>query len=421
MRLLRLLASLALGATLASAAQPFRLARDGERAALLTPAGERIFLLGLNHVAEGAPREAAARAAYFAAAAERMRAWGFANLGYGAPRELHGSFPFLAEIRLTGSSHYQAADSFRYDDVFDPAFQRDLRARVQAFCAAHAAHPNLVGFYWTDTPRWDLATARRRRGDDWVSALRRLPATAAGKIAYVAFLRERHGSDPARYAAAYGHAIARFDDLLGFDFREFDRENPAGRADDELFLGHIAREFYRVTGEAFREFAPGRLIFGERYKLRDHPDFVLREAAKWIDVLSIQPGPGVGPLPGPGRDEIEFDAAEFDRLHALTGKPILICDHQVSFPAPGRPVTLWHQAADEAEAAAIAAAFVRAAAARPYIVGYQRCQYADSFRPERGNMLKQGLVTAVGEPQATIVAHLAALHAEIAQARARPR
>lgn len=389
----------------------FRIDQTGERAAIVTPAGERLFLLGLNHVGESAPRDPAARSAFIAEATSRMRQWGFNNLGYGAPDDARDALPFLAQIQLTQGSHYQEAAQFTYLDIFDPEFQRTTREKIRSYCAVTAGHPNLIGYYWSDTPRWDIDLARRLRGDDWVSALRRLPAASAGKRAYVDFLRERYRDNPGQYSAAYAHSIASFDDLLVFDFREFDRSNPAGRADDEMFLGRIARELYQVIGGAFREYAPGRLLFGERYKLYDHPEVVLREAVKWIDVLSIQPGPEVGPRPGPGRDETVFDGATFDRLHELTGKPILICDHQVSFRTPEHPVTLWHQAPDTGTANGWIEKFLLAAAASPYVVGYQRCQYVDSMRTDRGNMLKQGLVDVNGMPHRGLTESLPALHA----------
>jgi hypothetical protein len=407
------------GSGLVHGAEPrgFRIGRASDRISIVTPAGEELFLIGLNHVGESAPREPAGRAAFLTEATRRMREWGFNNLGYGTPDEARDALPFLAQLQLTQGSHFQDAAQFTYLDVFDPEFQRTTRETIRSYCATTSGHPNLIGYYWSDTPRWDIDLARRLRGDDWVSAIRRMPATSAGKRAYVDFLRERHGNNPGRYTSAYGHAIASFDDLRIFDFREFDRANPTGRADDELFLGRIARELYQVIGGAFREFAPGRLIFGERYKLYDHPDVVLREAAKWIDVLSIQPGPEVGPRPGPGRDETVFDAATFDRLHEVSGKPILVCDHQVSFRTPAHPVTLWHQAPDPIAANALVETFLLAAAAKPYVIGYQRCQYVDSFRADRGNMLKQGLVAADGTPHPGVTEHLAAMHAAALKVR----
>jgi len=403
-----------------AAERGFTVAEDDSRWQIIAPSGKAVFLIGMNHLNDGSPADVGRRA-YLDVADQRLRDWGLNNLGYGAPAELRGQMPFLLETRFTTGSQFDEAGKFRYVDVFDAAFQTEVRRKVREVCAASRDHPNLIGYYWTDTPRWDITLARRLRGDDWVSTLRRLPSTAAGKRAYVDFLRERYDNDPARFTRAYGHAIASFDDLLLYDFREFDRDTPAGQADDRAFLGRIAAELYRVTGEAYRAHAPGRLIFGERYKLRDHPDEVLREAAKWIDVLSIQPGPSVGPRPGPGTDESEFDRAEFDRLHQLTGKPILICDHRLSYRRPEFPVTLWHQFATEQEAFDATRRFTLAAAARPYVIGYQHCQYRDSFSPERGNMLKPGLVRADGTVGAVFDVGLPGLNKELAETHARSR
>jgi hypothetical protein len=397
---------------LANPARRWRVARRGARHAVVSPGGEPTFLLGLNHVAEGAPEAPAERRAAFEVAAALLRRIGCVNLGYGAPPDLMDAFPFIADLRLHGASHANAPEVFRYADVFDPAFQERTRDAIEALCRRTADHPNLIGYYLTDTPRWDIALARIRRGDDWVSALRRLPPHAAGKRAYVAFLRERHGT-PDRFTAAYGHAIRSFDDLLQTDFREFDRQNPTGIADDRAFLGRIAAELYRVSGEALARHAPGRLRFGERYKLHDHPPEILVEAARWVDVLSVQPGPAAGPLPGPGQDELEFDAVTFDRLHQATGKPILVCDHQMSFRTEAHPVTLWHQAADEAAAVASTGRFLRAALTRPYVIGYQRCQYRDAVRLDRGGLLKQGLVRSDGRPYEALVRGLADLHRSV--------
>ncbi|MEL7266498.1 MAG: hypothetical protein AAFP69_17045, partial [Planctomycetota bacterium] len=289
-------------------------------------------------------------------------------------------------------------ERFQYVDVFDPAFQRATREKVRVVCASVNDHPNLIGHYWTDTTRWDIDTARRLRGKDWVSAIRELPQDAAGKRRYADFLRERYNDDPDAYTRAYGHLISDFDDIRVFDFREFDRDNPNGRADDEDFLGLIAEELYKVIGQAYRDFAPGVLQFGPRFKLHDHPDGVLKAVAPWVDVISIQPGPAVGPRPGPGVDERVFDGKAFDRIHRLTGKPILICDHRVSFQTKDSPVTLWHQFPTQEKAARAATRFMVAAAAKPYIIGYSHCQYLDKRSPERGNMVKPGFLRGNGQP-----------------------
>ncbi|MEL6897922.1 MAG: hypothetical protein AAFP90_17625 [Planctomycetota bacterium] len=378
----------------------------------MTPSGESIFLVGINHLRDTVPKNTE-RTEFFDRAVKHVRDWGVNHLGYGTPRELHDQMPFMQEQVYTYSSQFRERSRFEYVDVFDPQFQSETRERVRMICRSVDGHPNLIGHYWTDTTRWDIDVARRLRGKDWVSAIRQLPSDAAGKKRYVDFLRQRYNNDTAAFTRAYGHLISDFDDLRLFDFREFDRSNDAGRRDDELFLERIAEELYGVIGQAYRDFAPGVLIFGERYKLHDHPDVVLRAAAKWVDVISIQPGPEVGPRPGPGRDESVFDAKAFDHIHEVTGKPILICDHRVSFRTSESPVTLWHQFETEQQAVDAARVFMLAAASKPYMIGYSHCQYLDKRSPERGNLVKPGFLRENERPYEIYVRGITAATAEM--------
>ncbi|MEM6363344.1 MAG: hypothetical protein AAF745_02885 [Planctomycetota bacterium] len=369
----------------------------GKRHAIVRPDGTPMLLLGLNHCNVAMPNNPSMRFAHFQKMDATLRGLNFNNLGYGAPKALQDRWPYIASAQFHSASHAHDAQGFGYIDVFDAGMQQRIRDQVAVLCQRHQRNPNLIGYFWTDTPRWDISTARRLRGDDWVSAIRRLPSNSAGKRRYVEFLADRYKNSDS-FSVATNHWISSFDDLIQYDFREFDRDNEAMRTDDEAFLGLIASELYSVIGQSFDKHAPGQLLFGERYKLHDHPPQVLREAIKWIDVLSIQPGPEVGPRPGPGQDEQVFDVSTFDELHRTTRLPILICDHKISFATPDRPITLWHQAASELDALRLTERFIRAAIDQPYIVGVQNCQYKDDFRPERGNMLKQGLIRENGQP-----------------------
>lgn len=381
------------------AAQPNRYSvrQLGSAWTAIDPHGQPVFLVGINHLRDTVPQNVD-RETFYRSALTKVRSWGINHLGYGTPKELHDDMPFMQEQIYTYGSQFRTRDRFEYVDVFDPEFQRKTREKVRVVCESVKDHPNLIGHYWTDTTRWNIDVARRLRGKDWVSSIRQLPADAPGKRRYADFLRHRYHNDVAAYTKAYGHLIADFDDIRVFDFREFDRDNAAGRADDESFLGVIANELYGVIGRAYRDFAPGVLQFGPRFKLHDHPDVVLAAVAPWVDVISIQPGPEVGPRPGPGRDERIFDGEAFDRIHDLTGKPILICDHRVSFRTAEAPVTLWHQFATQGEAARAATKFMLAAARKSYLIGYSHCQYIDKRSPERGNMVKPGFLRDDGTP-----------------------
>ena len=72
---------------------------------------------------------------------------------------------------------------------------------------------------------------------------------------------------------------------------------------------------------------PQRLIFGERYDTCNVPIEILAEAAKVVDVISVQPYQG------------KFSEAKYDEWHKLTGKPLVISDWNLSFPTPEQPAT----------------------------------------------------------------------------------
>ena len=129
-----------------------------------------------------------------------------------------------------------------------------------------------------------------------------------------------------------------------------------------------------------------------------------------MDAISIQPGPELGPLSGPGREEREFDAARFDALHRQTGKLIVICDHQVSFHDLAFPVTLWHQFPTQAEAADRYEQFLKDVLSRPYMIGYFHCQYWNQWMPAPRNLLKQGLRQADGKPYEELITRRREIH-----------
>jgi len=109
----------------------------------------------------------------------------------------------------------------------------------------------------------------------------------------------------------------------------------------------------------------------------------------------------MGMYPSPGDT---YPAEEIESLHKLTGKPIFICDHQISFATERYPKAIWpyHQRANEADAAAATERFLREAFAQPYILGYMRCQYIDRFSTRR-NAIKLGLLRDDGSPYSQLI------------------
>ncbi|OUX37893.1 MAG: hypothetical protein CBE26_02270 [Kiritimatiellaceae bacterium TMED266] len=340
-----------------SEAATFRLAELNGRSCLVQADGSPFFSLGINHIQNLTQREDvidpvnACKQVF-----ENLITWGFNTAGYGSPEPLTNLMPYFAPIYLTKNANYHSDKEFMYPDVFDPAVQERFREIIRYEIGKHDGNPNLIGYYWTDTPQWNLERARKTRETDWVSALRSLPDHAPGKKRYEAFRKE-------------------------------------SGATDDAFLRLIARELYRVVGEETRRLAPETLVFGERYLANDHPACVIEEALPYIDVLSIQPGGAV------------FPADYFDQLFETYQLPIIICDHQCSFPTAAYAKTMWQQMASEDAAGMAYSAYLDEAVRKPYILGYQRCQYIDVYEEHLG-VLKQGMLQGNQAPYRTLVEYV---------------
>jgi hypothetical protein len=326
------------------------------------------------------------RAAVAEQVAANLSEWGFNTVGYHHPPELRDHLPFIVDTYTTWIPYFVPQP--RYPDVFG-GYASVIRRLIHQMCAPVKSNANLIGYYWTDTPRWDLDTARRLVNDDWVSAIRRNKGTYPGKQRYIAFLRERHGANPERFRTIYGMDL---DDpsILDADFPGLPLDDPILHRDDYDFLRLIAREYYRAAGEAMEREDRKHLVFGDRYMLTDLPEEVLQEALPWIDVVAIQPG------------EPQFEKALFDRVYRIARKPILICDHAISFPTERYHKTGWRQCATESEAAQAYGKYLKEAFAQPYIVGYHRCHYMDHFSNSSG-LLMQGLVREDSTPYRALV------------------
>ncbi len=376
----------------------FHIEKINGRDCLVTPDGHGFFSLGVVHISAIAQKseidvftekygrdwQKVGNAAW-----ANLTAWGFNSAGYGAPRPLRQMAPYIADSFTEKASNFLPDSAFFYPDVFDPDVRRETRKKIRLMCEKEKGNPNLIGFYWTDTPQWDLKRSRKKRGTDWVSSIRALPANAPGKKRYVEFLLSRYESAK-ETAETYGLIAVSVDGLLQGNFQEIDWGVPKIAEDDREFLRLIAREHYRTLGEETRKHAPKSLIFGERYLMCDHPDEVIEEALPYIDALAIQPSGS------------EFDGDFFDRLHKQTGKPILLCDHQCSFATPEYSKTMWKQLESEEAVGKAYQRYVLDAVERPYILGYHRCQYIDRFAAHPG-VLKQGLLRHDETPYETLV------------------
>ena len=398
----------------------FHIKRLRGRRMLVTPAGHGFVALGVNHIGAIAQpsdydlfgsKYGRDWARVYEDVIRQHRAWNMTAFGYGAPGEFRDRLPHFGSGGFTGASQWltQLTGPEAFPDVFDPQFQEEARAKVVRMCRAYRDGVNLIGYFWTDTPMWDLEATRRRRGTHWVAEIRARDRDSAGKQRYVAFLRKRYAGRFEALQRIYQVKADSFAGLLDADFYETDLVDPQVVSDDSLFLGEIARALYEVIGKAQRKADPNHLVFGERYLFGDHPGIVLDAAKPYIDAIAIQIGDGYVPsLPPSDR----FPAEGFDRLHKLTGKPILLCDTQISFPTNEYNETTWTQLPTEAKAAETTRRVILESMEKPYILGFLRCQYIDRITPRRAKM-KQGLLRRDGTPHLLLTEATAEAFAEV--------
>ncbi|MBC8872632.1 MAG: hypothetical protein H8E44_24625 [Planctomycetes bacterium] len=385
------------------------------RYVLITPAGHGFVALGVNHLGaikgNGPDEPDLFRTRYHNDWKEfneellrQYKDWGF-NTVDDTVKSLRDARPYLASWNFVRTAKYYGKrgeeNPCEFPDVFDPAVKTRLERVVEGFCKQHRESANLIAYYWTDTPTWDIHKTRRFRGTDWVSEIRRLPARSTGRQRYAEFLRQRYENDIARLNRAYDLHNESFGELQTTDFSMLDLTRYEVERDDQDFLGIIATTYYGIVGPAMRRHDPRHMVFGEKYLLGDVPPQVIKAASPHLDAIAIQPGDGYLPIYVPGDT---YPAEEIEKLHQLSEKPIFICDHQISFATKRYPVSIWpyHQRDNEADAAAATERFLREAFARPYILGYMRCQYIDRFSTRR-NASKLGLLRDDGTPYQELV------------------
>ncbi|MEM6843395.1 MAG: hypothetical protein AAF632_14300 [Bacteroidota bacterium] len=374
----------------------------------ITPAGNAMYVLGINHIEatnEGERQQTLTN----------LAEWNFNSSGYGAPLPIIEEFPGFISVRIHDAPHWLPANRFGFADVFGKEFAQRTEQIIREKCMVGKDNTRVIGYSLTDTPRYDLDIVRARRGNDWVSAIRKLPAETAGKKHYVAFLKERYSDDFSKFKMAYRlEGVNSFDDLLSYNFENLELVRPDIRRDDEAFLAVIAEKIYRLTRQYFNQYDPEALLLSEKFKMHDHPEEILKLAGKYFDVISIQPGPTTGPDVGQGPDESVFDPAYWKGLYELTGKPVMIMDHGTSFHTPAYPRTLWHQFHSQGKAADFYDQYVKQVIREPYILGYLKCQYHSRYDPLR-TLLKQGLLDMDGEPYSIIIEQVAKTNQSVYQ------
>ena len=213
-----------------------------------------------------------------------------------------------------------------YPDVFSPEFEQWCEYLARFVCARHRNNPNLIGYFFTDIPAWN-------------------------------------------------------EHSLGMRFPQLADQTP-GTSEYEEILQKIAERYYSVMVSKIRYYDSKHLILGDRFNgNRPDSDVVYMVAAKYCDVISIQ-------YFLHGQQSYREMEAYFDRIHDLTGKPLLLADIGNKCPTelnPNNPFgspPLKNQAARAREYIASLSPLV----SKDYFLGWHWCAYVEN--PHRGWAIK---------------------------------
>lgn len=306
---------------------------------LVNADGDPFFAHGITHVNN---QQAGLDYAEFS---EACKALGFNAYGYGCPPELRSDMPYVEGWNhLVPISTYRGTNGVKYVDVFDPKEQARLEAGVKAICDRNRESPNLIGYCWTDLGAWPLGNST---GMNWVEFIRSLPDETPGRKAWKAFLSSWEDEDP--------------------------------QARDQAFLKLIAREYFRVIGEANRKYDPDHLIFGDRFAFFTYDPDVVKEMLPYVDAIAIQP-----PF------QSTYPEDKYDEIYELTGKPILLCDFAIRFKDGDKDIRNWKPAENSVAAGKAYTKYVKAALATDYILGVFWCNPVDTPRGFNNPGVKQG-------------------------------
>ncbi len=286
----------------------------------------------------------------------RFREWGYNSSGYGPLPTMEKRLPYVATIWTEGPRSFSAGERSRNSDVFDPVVQGRLRRIVREAVASHRENRYCLGYVFIDLPVWHPDP---KRGESYCDFIRALKDGAPGRKAYDTFVTQRRGE--------------------------------SRPADDEAFLNRMADVYYTCIVSELRRCDPHHLVLGDRLMALPEwtPDSILATASKHVDAIAFQP-----------MGTRTMLRNYLDRVHRLTGKPILLADVNTMTRRPGKDEV------DTAEYERLAGGHTRAyyldAAASKSCIGIHRCTVRD-YQPWNPQYHRRGLLKADDTPYPILV------------------
>lgn len=221
-----------------------------------------------------------------------------------------------------------------FPDIFAAEFEARLEQHIRHVVQEHRGHANLIGYAFSDIPRWYFYEGQsldRQPVHPWVRDLLGLPDGAPGKAAV---------------QEALGKAQA------------------VTRADSDTALSAMVEHWYALHARLLRRHDPGRLLLGDKlHSPHRIPAWFEPILARHVDILFIQ-------WYTPPETQREVLAG----LHARTGLPILNGDSSFGCACPPHQSKVKGFPVDSKAAAGQAYAhYLETVMTWPFMLGWHHC------------------------------------------------
>jgi hypothetical protein len=290
----------------------------------------------------------------------RLESWGVNTIANWSDERVYllRLTPYVATIHfeartLEGSEGYWG----KFYDVFDPSFQQNLRARLEAEQGKSAGDPWCVGYFVHNELAW---------GDDTSLAAGALasPADQPAKIVFVNDLEAKYETIE-NLNQAWGTAYASWPAMLE------SRQTPdkvKAREDLQAFYTKTAETYFSTIRRELKHVAPDQLYLGCRFAWVN--DLAAQAAAKFCDVVSY--------------NRYEYSVEDLKSPQG-TDMPLIIGEFHFGALDRGLFHTGLRAAENQQDRADKYKKYVQGALRNPAIVGTHWFQYKDQPTTGRGD------------------------------------
>ncbi len=262
-------------------------------------------------------------------------------------------------------------------DPFNPAVREDLDKNF-AKLAESKDDPTIIGYFIANEQPYPDVARKIPGFDGKIAAKRELVKQLAGKY-----------GDIGKFNAAWKMNAPGFDALADMPLPVQTRE---AWSDMEAYTAHFFDAYFKLLAETFRKYDPNHLLIGARFLVANvNVESAVTACGKYCDVFSYN------------YYTRTIDPTLLDRIHKLTGKPILLSEWSFGTSEQGLAGGVI-DVRSQSERGDAYRSYVEEAASLPYVVGIQWFSYIDQaltgrfFQHYNGECMNIGLVNVADRP-----------------------